>query len=158
MERDEVSTFLGGVLRAKFAYFRCLRQSEELEEKCTALSSSLSSTEGHGTADVHRDNMLIALADKKAMLPYLYAKWIAVMQEVDRFLDEIEDDRHRAILKLRYVDLLRWPNVVEELKKVGIWYEERQVHNLHGDALKVARALWAEKKESESHELHCNQP
>lgn len=146
VKRDEVTDFLGSVLRAKFAYFRCLRQAEELEEKCTALSSPLSS-EGHGTADVHKDNMLIALADKTALLPKLYNRWTDAEWEVDRFLDEITDDRHRAILKLRHVDLLRWPKVVEELKKVGIWYEERQVYNLHGEALKEARVLWEQRKE-----------
>jgi hypothetical protein len=148
MEREEVKDFLGSVLRAKFAYFRCLRQAEELEEKCTALSSPLSSEGGRGTADVHKDNLLIALADKTALLPKLYEKWTDAEWEVDNFLDRIEDDRYRAILKLRYVDMLRWPKIVEELKKVGIWYEERQVHNLHGDALNAARELWTKRKES----------
>ena len=148
MERDELKDFLGSVLRAKFAYFRALRQAEELEERCTALSSPLSS-EGHGTADVHKDNMLIALADKTAQLPKLYEKWTDAEWEVDNFLDGIEDDRYRAILKLRYVDMLRWPKIVEELKKIGIYYEERQVHNLHGDALNTARKLWNGRKEGD---------
>ena len=151
MERDELTTFLGSVLRAKFAYYRCLRQAEELEEKCTALSSPLSS-EGHGTADVHKDNLLIALADKTALLPKLYEKWTDAEWEVDNFLDGITDVRHRAILKLRYVDMLRWPKIVEELKKIGIWYEERQVHNLHGEALNEARELWNRRK-GEPYEL-----
>ena len=146
MERDELKDFLGSVLRARFAYFRCMRQAEELEERCTSLSSPLSS-EGRGTKDVHKDNMLIALADKTAALPELYRKWVDAEWEVDRFLDNIPDDRHRAILKLRYVDMLRWPKIVEELKKSGIYYEERQVHNLHGEALNVARELWKERGE-----------
>lgn len=148
MERDELKDFLGSVLRARFAYYRCMRQAEELEEKCTALSSPLSSEGGRGTADVHKDNMLIALADKTAALPKLYEKWTDAEWEVDRFLDDIPDDRHRAILKLRYVDMLRWPKIEEELKKVGIFYEIRQIHNLHGDALNVARELWSRRKES----------
>ena len=142
MERDELTTFLGSVLRAKFAYFRCLRQAEELEEKCTALSSPLSSEGGRGTADVHKDNLLIALADKTALLPKLYEKWTDAEWEVDTFLDGIEDDRYRYILKLRYVDMLRWPKIEQEMKKIGLHYEIRQIHNLHGDALKVARELW----------------
>lgn len=147
-----VKDFLGSVLRAKFAYFRCLRQAEELEEKCTALSSPLSSEGGRGTADVHKDNMLIALADKTALLPKLYEKWTDAEWEVDNFLDRIEDDRYRYILKLRYVDMLRWPKIEQELKKVGIYYEIRQIHNLHGDALNAARDLWNQRK-GEQHEF-----
>lgn len=147
-----VKDFLGSVLRAKFAYFRCLRQAEELEEKCTALSSPLSSEGGRGTADVHKDNLLIALADKTAVLPKLYEKWTDAEWEVDNFLDGIEDLRYRSILKLRYVDMLRWPKIVEELKKVGIYYEERQVYRLHGDALNAARDLWNQRK-GEQHEF-----
>jgi hypothetical protein len=150
---EEVKDFLGSVLRAKFAYYRCLRQAEELEEKCTSLSSPLSS-EGHGTADVHKDNLLIALADKTALLPKLYEKWMAVEKEVETFLDGVKDDRYHAILKLRYVDQLRWPKVMEELKKLGPkhYYEERHIYNLHGEALNEARELWSQRKEN-GHEL-----
>ena len=144
---EEVKDFLGSVLRAKFAYYRCLRQAEELEERCTSLSSPLSSEGGRGTADVHKDNLLIALADKTTLLPKLYEKWTDAEWEVDNFLDGITDVRHRAILKLRYVDMLRWPKIEQELKKIGIFYEIRQIHNLHGDALNEARDLWNQRKE-----------
>jgi hypothetical protein len=86
--------------------------------------------------------MLIALADKTALLPKLYEKWTDAEWEVDTFLDGIEDDRYRFILKLRYVDMLRWPKIEQEMKKIKFHYEIRQIHNLHGDALKVARELW----------------
>jgi hypothetical protein len=48
--------------------------------------------------------------------------------------------------------MLRWPKIVEELKKVGIYYEERQVYRLHGDALNAARDLWNQRK-GEQHEF-----
>ena len=145
---EEVKAFLGAVMEARFRYRRACRKVEELEERCEQITTTWSEAPGGG-GDVHKDGPIIALAQKRSELPTLYAAWERAEEEVDRFLDEITDNRYRAILKLRYVDLLRWPKVLEKLKsEAGIYYEERQMFTLHGKALNAAQELLDEKKKA----------
>jgi hypothetical protein len=150
MTSDELRAFLGSVQEARFRYNRAVSREQELRERCESMTTNWSS-EPHGSGDVHKDGPLVALAQAHAELKPLYLAWERAEDEVDRFLDGIPDVRHRAILKYRYVDLYKWPRVVAELERSGIYYEERQVYRIHGKALNVARELWRARQEEENH-------
>lgn len=148
MEYMKLSDFLGSVWEARFQYRRCVSRVEELQQRCTQVVTSWDCTP-RGGGNSRRDGPLAALADQRALLPELYRAWEGKEEEVERFLDKIEDRRFRAILKLRYVDLFQWPRVVEELEKSGLYYSERQVFNLHRKALEQAEDLWQMEQQKE---------
>lgn len=151
MVSDELRAFLGSVQEARFRYNRAVSREQELRERCENMTTNWGA-EVHGGGDVHKDGPLVALAQAHAALKPLYLAWERAEDEVDRFLDGIQDTRYKAILKYRYVDLYTWPRVIKELEKSGIYYEDRQVFRLHGKALNEARELWRTLKEGEVHE------
>lgn len=144
MENDEVRAFLNSVQEARFRFFRCRWQVEELQRRCVSVTANWGAERG-GSGDVHKDGPLSALVDKRSEMRTLYMEWENKEEEVNCFLDKLPDQRHRALLQLRYVDLLRWPDVRARLEQVGVYYSERQIFNLHGKALEAARALWREE-------------
>ena len=152
MERDQkdpVKEFLRSVREAKFRYLRCLWQVEDLRTRCASTTAAWSDVPGGG-GEGRKDGALLALADKSARLPGLRREWENREQAVDRFLDGLPEDTHRCLMKLRYVDLLRWTVVQERMEELGWYYSDRQIFNLHGKALSAARALWKEQEKGET--------
>ena len=53
----------------------------------------------------------------------------------------------RAVLSLRYISLLRWPEIQQRLEEQGLFYSQRQIFNLHRMGLKdVERSLHRKTK------------
>lgn len=145
MGNDEVRGFLNSVQEARLRFHRCRWQVEELQRRCESITANWS-TEPGGGGNVHKDGPLAALADKREELKALYYDWERQEEDVNRFLETLPDARHRTLLALRYVDLLRWPDVRARMEEVGMYYSERQIFNLHGKALEAARGRWREEK------------
>lgn len=140
---DPAREFLESVKDARFVQRRCERKLEELDSRCTAMTARITGVPGGG-GDVHKDDALIALAQTRAELKEAQALASLREREVERFINGLPDVRHRVILTLYYVDLLTWPRVVEEMGKCGLYYSERHVFRIHGEALQAARELWAD--------------
>lgn len=62
---------------------------------------------------------------------------------MERFISSLENGTHRILLRLKYADALSWPQVQQQMQESGIYYSERQLYRIHGDALQAARKLWA---------------
>lgn len=139
---EQLRAFLAGVQEARFQYRSGVRRVAELEERCRSITSHWDGQPGGGKGDVRRDGPMSALADQRARLPGLYRAWEEQEERVGRFLDGLKDLRYRAILRLRYVELLHWPRVQQELEAGGIYYSERQMFNLHTQALEAAQEQW----------------
>jgi len=92
-----------------------------------------------GGGDPHKDALLTELADRSTALDAAMRVCWKREDAVDDFIHSLPDYRHRAVLRLRYVECLSWAKVGEGLKSVGIFYEPRQVFRLHGAALQAAR-------------------
>ena len=140
---DPVRSFLESVQDAKFEQGRCYRKYIELDAKCRSITGQMSGMPGGSGGDKHKDGLLAALADQGTEYLRRYREAEEQAKAVEDFINRLQDTRHRAVLLLRYVDQLRWPQVVDELEKHGIYYTERQVFRIHGDALQAARQLWA---------------
>jgi len=96
-----------------------------------------------GWGDPHKDGLLVLLADRSAELDAVIRRLWDRERLVEAFIALLPDERHRAVLTLRYIDCLRWPQVEEKLKELGVWYDERQMFRLHGAALQAARTHYA---------------
>lgn len=141
MIHDELTDFLTGVEDARRRHLRCVYKAEELRRRCENITSNWDAMPG-GSGDPHKDATLAALAQKSAEADAWKAEWARREAEVEKFLDRIPNAVHRVLLQLKYVDLLKWPQIVERLPDYNIHYVERHVHRLHGDALEAARAIW----------------
>ncbi len=139
---DPVREFLYSIQEAHFNVQRCQRRLLQMESQSESMTAKLSGAPG-GSADVHKDGVLAALADQRTVLRELYAEAVRKETEVERFISLLEEDSHRILLRLRYVDLLTWTEVQEAMKQSNIYYSERQIYRIHGEALQEARGVWA---------------
>ena len=145
---DPVRTFLESVKDARFEMLRCELKLEQIDAQCKSITARITGMPG-GSGDSHKDSGMIALALAREALEKAYEDARRKEAEVENFISRLTDVRHRAVLTLYYVNLMTWPRVVKELEKCGIYYSERHVFRLHGEALQAARALWSEDKLSE---------
>ena len=141
---DPVRCFLESVKDARFEQRRCYDKYLELDAKSRSITSQLSGMPGGSGGDKHKDSLLVALAQQEDEYLRRYREAEEQAHRVEHFIQQIQNPTQRAVLLLRYVDLHTWPRVVEKLGEAKIYYEERQVHRIHGDALQAARLLWAE--------------
>lgn len=146
---DPVKELLYSVQEARFNAQRCQRRLSEMEAQSQNITARMDVSPSGGGADPHKDSVWAALADQRELLRNMYAEAIRRESEVERFISGLEEGVHRVLLRLRYVDCLTWPAVQEQMEKNGIYYSERQIYRLHGEALQAARYLWAEQHPGE---------
>lgn len=123
------------------------KESEEkilfLTDAANHITTTLSLAPGGG-GDVHKDGVMIQLADRMAELREQEQEYLRRVSLVSAFIDLLPTTAHRVLLHLRYVEMLPWSKVRARLPEYKIFYEQRQVYRLHGEALAAARAKWAE--------------
>lgn len=140
-KQDPVRAFLWTVREARVEEARCRRRLQEIDAQCRSVTPSLSGMP-HGGGGGHKDGPLAALADQRQLHDALLTAAVRQEMKVERFIARLSTDRYRIILKLRYVDLLGWPRIQEQLEAQGLYYSDRQIYRLHGEALQEARQVW----------------
>lgn len=140
---DPARAFLESVREARFNEARCMEKIALAEARCTQVTAQMSGAPG-GHGDVHKDSPRAALADLRGLLGKLYRDSLRQELAVEQFIESLDVDIHRIVLRLKYVDLLHWPQVQTKMEERGIYYTERHILRLHGDALQAARVKWAE--------------
>ena len=148
---DPTLDFLRSVRWARAQARRTDLRLQELRASATRITAQITGMPGGGS-DLHRDGLRVALADMETRLTEEHREALVREREVLTFLSRLPDASHREVLTLRYVSCLRWPQIREELEKVGLYYEERQIYRIHGNALQAARQLWQNTEEEETHE------
>lgn len=141
---DPARAFLLSVREARTERKQLERRLSQLRSEAERITAAYGDRQPGGSGDPHRDALLAEIADRSAGLDGAVRKCWRVEELADDFIHELGDYRHRAILRLRYIDCLRWPKLTEALTELGLWYEERQVFRLHGVALQEARRIWPE--------------
>lgn len=148
---DPTLDFLRSVRWSRVRARRTDLRLQELRAAATKITQRISGMPGGGS-DPHRDGLQAALADLETRLTEEHREALERERAVSSFLSRLPDASHREVLTLRYVHCLRWPQIREELEKVGLYYEERQIYRIHGNALQAARQLWKDTEEEETHE------
>ncbi len=148
---DPTLDFLRSVRWSRVRARRTDLRLQELRAAATKITQRISGMPGGGS-DPHRDGLQAALADLETRLTEEHREALERERAVSSFLSHLPDASHREVLTLRYVHCLRWPQIREELEKVGLYYEERQIYRIHGNALQAARQLWQDTEEEETHE------
>ena len=148
--QDPVRAFLETVREARVEEARCRRKLQEIDAQCRTVTGGLSGMPHGGGGDQHKDGPWAALADQRRQHEALLTAAVRQEMKVERFIARLGTDSHRIILKLRYVDLLGWPRIQEQLAQQRLCYSDRQIYRLHGEALQEARLVWAELHREET--------
>lgn len=146
--KDPVREFLDSVRTARVEYNRLSEKIRGLEAQCMSVTATLSATPGGGGGG-DAEKMWAALADESARLYPLLKAAMEQERRVENFIDRIPNDSYRLMLKLRYLDCLSWERVQELLSRSGVFYSDRHIYRLHGEALEAARRLWAQDNKEE---------
>lgn len=139
--------FLRSVGEARAEARRCESRIKALRSQCEKVTASYRlAAAGHGgggDGSEHRDALLAELADQTQEQFDRLRALLEQIRRVEAFIDTLPDERHRAILRLRYVDGLVWREVQTGLENCGMFYEQRQIYRLHNAALAEARKRYA---------------
>lgn len=141
---NDVLAFLNSVWEARFYMDRASLEIARAEAECQRITAQITGAPGGG-GDRHKDAAWAALADHRAILEEQHRQALERKAAVERFVAQLPDPKHRTVLRLRYVDTLRWPVVLNRLHEYELYYSERQLYRIHGEALNAARTLWAEQ-------------
>lgn len=131
--------FLRSVRVTRVEVIRCENRLKELRSQCEKVTAGYGDLAPGGGGDLHRDALLIELAEQTNEMYDSIRRLLAWGRLVELFIGTLPDERHRTILRLRYVDSLGWRRIQVEMKGYGFYYEDRQTFNLHGAALAEAR-------------------
>lgn len=140
---DPVKAYLNSVVECRMEIRRCRRKLEMLEARAMSITSQLTGMPRGGSAD--RDAVLAALADASAEY-YARLRSAELRElEVGQLIDSIPDQTYRIILRLRYLERKRWPDILSLLHKEGICEDRSWMFRLHGKALNAARIKYKER-------------
>ena len=131
--------FLRSVREARIEKRRCELRLEELHAQCEKVTASYGPLAPGGSGDDHRDGLLAAAAEQADELTRRRAYYVRRQGLVEQFITRVPEPKYRVILRLRYVDLLRWDGVLSGMQEYGLHYSERAMYKLHGEALAEAR-------------------
>lgn len=140
--------FLESVRTSRAAAMRCARQARELRAQVENITAPLNGAPvSNGSKDVHGDARLAALTDLQDRLIAASNDWLRRVKDAEDFVDRIGNVEYRILLQLRYIDCNRWDDVQRIMERFGLYYSNRQMFRLHGNALQEARRLWNEESE-----------
>lgn len=147
-QRDDLRLWLESYREMRAEELRLWRRHQQLRAQATRITTQYKDMPGGGAGDPGA--LLAALADEDTEALNMHSKARARRQEIESFIDELAEPLHRTILRLRYVECMQWLPLRFALQKAGYYYEERQIFEHHGAALKEARALWKQRKETDN--------
>lgn len=126
-------------------YERYWRANRSIEQRIMTMKSaetSITPQTGDGSQHIGAHDPMKAVdmrVDWCASHSEDYAKNLAVMREVDKAIDSLQDPLEREILRLRYTDFrygtqMTWTQVKKALYGI-ISVGERTIYRLHDDAI-----------------------
>lgn len=132
---DPVKEFLSSYWEMKKESKRLARKIEELTCQCESATARLTGMPrgGSGTVNAAWD----ALADANTRADENLRDALAREAEIENFIDSVPGAKLRQVLRCRYLELMGWQGIADELG-----YVERHVRRLHGEALQEARRVW----------------
>lgn len=142
-QADDCRAWLESYGELRVEASRLQRQHARLRDQATQVTSRLTQEPKGNGGD--RENLLAALADADGEALRKHAEALKRMREIEEFIDQLPTRESRIILRLRYIDLMKWRKIKYALEKSRIYYEERQIYRLHGQALREARKIWEEQ-------------
>ena len=144
MLHDNVRSFLRSVSqltsRSQLAYERWQR----LQATAESMTARYGDAPSGGKTDPHKDAVWQSAIAAREQFRSAYNAAAEREQEVAMLVDRLPKQEHRVLLHYRYLAGLRWSDVLKSMEKHNLYYSERQMFNLHGEALKALRKIYRE--------------
>jgi DNA-directed RNA polymerase specialized sigma24 family protein len=83
------------------------------------------------------DGLLARLADTGRMYKKKYNAALQLQREIEDFIEAIPDALSQQVLRMRFIDLLKWEEIADALS-----YSLRQTMRLYVKALESAGEIW----------------
>ena len=83
------------------------------------------------------DGLLARLADTGLMYKKKYNAALRLQREIEDFIEAIPDALSQQVLRMRFIDLLKWEEIADALS-----YSLRQTMRLYVKALESAGEIW----------------
>ena len=106
-----------------------IREYESIKEtllKATDYSNEIVATTKRNT----NEEKLVKLADKSSDIDLKIDELVDFKIKMGNYIDQLEDERHRVILREHYINGLSFCEISDILG-----YTERHLHRIHGEAL-----------------------
>lgn len=145
---DPVREFLESARWERLRAARLAKRVAQITTQVEHITPSYSGMPGGGSIDVSA--AWTYLAQVRLEYEEQLDKSERRIKEVSEFIDTLPTPEYREILAWRYGLGLRWTEVREGIKAAGMYYTERQIFRLHGQALNEAREIWRETHNEES--------
>ena len=141
---EDVITFLNRYKELELEYLRYSHGVRELEDQCARRAAIARRVFGEETNTLRLYREELEQQRKKLQ------KALTAQQEIEDFIDGVEGEKNRIVLRLRFLEHLGWKEVTHQLERSLIHYSEDHVrHYLKREAMEAARKSWTGKTEKE---------
>lgn len=140
--KDELRLFLEGIAVTKTEIAICEDRIRRLNDAAENTTTTWRDMPGGGSSDIHKDVNLTQLADELSKYTAACATFKARQLAAISLIDHLDNAAYRVLLTLRYVDCMTWSSIPEAMEKFNLYYCERQIYRLHGEALNAARKIY----------------
>lgn len=144
--QDPVSDLLRSTLRLRQKATLAKERWQRILAAATAITPRYTTMPGAQKVDQRKDALWLAEAQAADEMKAADQAYWEAEAKVHALLSKLHDPAHAALLQYRYVYGLKWPEVLERLEQKGLYYSERHMYNLHGDALQEARRIYKEQE------------
>ena len=139
MTSDNACSFLNSVRVAREKTLRQEKRIEELETRCTRISTDLRREPSGARADA--EQLWAELADERAKLTSILLNEIESARKLEMFLSQIMPPTIRIAAKARYVNLMTVPEIVGLFQNTGTHCGQRQIERFLHQARKEVEEL-----------------
>lgn len=135
---DDAVMFLRSLRDARIERKEKEMQLQRLYAEAERVTSMMSFA-GGGGGDKRKDALLVEIADRSRDVEDAIAECLRREMLVEELVASITDIRLRTVLRLRYIDCIRWEKLRDKMDGMGLPYEMRSIYKLHGAALQAVR-------------------
>ena len=138
--RDEVIEFLDSAQQARARKLSFELRLTEVRAQAERMTKAMSPTPPGGGSDGSGQELIwAALADETTRYVEELKACGDVIDMVDNFIDSLKLPLiHREVLRLRHCNGLKWKQVQLMVRKVGYWYSEKYLWEMHRVAMEEA--------------------
>ena len=108
-----------------------------LQDRATSITASAEGDRVQSSGNKDKiGNLVSTIADMQSDRYECMAETLRKMDEIEKTISKVEDERYRELLHLRYISLKKWEEIANDMG-----YEVRHITRLHKEALLNIKGL-----------------
>lgn len=130
MSNDEVKRFLLRAWNVNKEREEDFERIQRLRSQLTKVTTSYGNTPSGSRNNDKMGEAIVLLTTMESEYRNHIAEYFRVTKEIENLIDTLEQQSHRRILKLRYLDFLKWESIAGKM-----CYDIRHVIRMHHEAI-----------------------